>query len=510
MLSNSSTAQVGGLWTIRVRAPARDGAASPDLQGALILAGGALISVLTSILLLLLAGSRQRALRLVDQATGRLHHQTLYDSLTGLPNRLLALDRADQMLAGARREHLPVAALCLDIDGFKHVNETFGHARGDEFLGLVAERLRSVVREGDTAARLAGDEFVVLVERATFDASPELVAQRLLEVLRQPYELAGIERGLSIAASIGIASSLRGSGDELLRNAAVAMHEAKTAGKNRCVVFRSSMQTAIQDRLALEMDLHDAVKLRQLTLQYQPILDLRSGRPIALEALIRWDHPLRGRLDPGKFIPLAEQSGLIVPIGRWVLDTACQQAKRWERHGHHLQVTVNVSARQLDDDALIEDVHAALEGSGLDPGKLVVEVTETTLMRDPRATAKRLERIKALGVRIAIDDFGTGYSSMAYLRQFPTDTVKIDRSFMSDLATSKKSPALVHTLIQLGKSLEIVTLAEGIEDLAQLDALRQEQCDQGQGFLFSRPLDADAVEGYLNSLDDSRAPHLMR
>jgi diguanylate cyclase (GGDEF)-like protein/PAS domain S-box-containing protein len=429
----------------------------------------------------------------------RLRHQAFHDALTGLPNRILALDRAEQMLARARRNSLPAAALYVDLDGFKDVNDRFGHAAGDELLRLVAGRLASLVREGDTAARLAGDEFVVLLEGSALDAGPELVAERLLEVLRRPYDMnEEIGRQLVITPSVGIAMGGPGTADELLRDADVALYEAKRAGGDRYVHFESSMQMAAHDRLTLEMDLSDALDREELFLLYQPTFDLQSASIIGVEALIRWHHPTRGVVEPGQFIPIAEKSGLIVQIGRWVLDEACRQAAAWHAAGRTLGMSVNVSAVQLDQDDLLADVRHALERSGLDPGDLTLEITETTLMRDADAAAGRLASLKALGVRIAIDDFGTGYSSLAYLRQFPVDALKIDRSFISGIASSKESNALIHTLVQLGKTLSIETLAEGIEESTQLKVLQRESCDQGQGFLFARPLTADAIEAFLD------------
>jgi diguanylate cyclase (GGDEF)-like protein/PAS domain S-box-containing protein len=430
----------------------------------------------------------------------RLRHQAFHDALTGLPNRVLALDRAEQMLARARRNSHPAAALYIDLDGFKNVNDRFGHAAGDELLRLVAARLSSLVREGDTAARLGGDEFVVLLEGSTLDAGPELVAERVLDVLRPPYDFTEqLGRELSVTASVGIALGEGGSADDLLRDADVALYKAKEAGRNRYVVFESSMQMAAHDRLTLEMDLGDALDQGQLFLLYQPTFDLQSERVIGVEALIRWHHPTRGVVEPSQFIPIAEESDLIVPIGRWVLQEACAQAAAWQAAGHRLGMSVNVSARQLDRDDLIEDVRQALEHSGLDATTLTLEVTETTLMRDAEATARRLVALKQLGVRVAIDDFGTGYSSLAYLRQFPVDALKIDRSFIGGIASSKESAALIRTLVQLGKTLNIETLAEGIEEPAQLRALQREQCDQGQGFLFARPLSVEAIEKFLDA-----------
>jgi len=339
---------------------------------------------------------------------------------------------------------------------------------------------------------------VVLVEGDSLDAGPELVAERLIEVLREPYvldELTGVP--LTITASIGIALGARPSADEMLRDADVALYEAKAAGKNCYRVFRSEMQHAVTDRLELEMDLRSALENEQFFVVYQPIFDLEHETVAAVEALIRWHHPTRGVVAPDAFIPIAEETGLIVPIGLWVLTEACQQAEKWHRLGKPLGMSVNISARQLGRDDLVDHVREALALSGLEPGFLTLEITETTLMRDADATSRRLRILKDIGVRIAIDDFGTGYSSLAYLRQFPVDALKIDRSFITGIADSSESGPLIQTLIQLGKTLHLETLAEGIEDQAQLKRLQREQCDTGQGFLFARPLNVAAMEQFL-------------
>ncbi len=505
--SHEATLQVDGTWIVKVRGTPAVSGPSANVQGLVVLLGGVVATLLLAALVLVLARSRELAIGMVAEKTGQLRHQAMHDALTGLPNRVLALDRVEQMLARARRQDLPVAALYVDIDDFKNVNDSFGHAAGDELLRIVARRLSSVIREGDTAARLGGDEFVVLVEGSTLDAGPELVAERLRDALREPCNMRGeIGRELSITASIGVAFGLRESPDELLRDADLALYAAKAAGRDRYVLFESSMQTAAQDRLRMQMDLADAAAQGRLLLAYQPTFDLQSGRVIGVEALLRWQHPTRGTLQPADFIPLAESTGLIVPIGAWVLDEACRQAAAWHARGHQIGVSVNVAARQLDTDELLPQVQHALADSGLEPGALTLELTESTLMRDPDAAVGRLRALKQLGVRIAIDDFGSGYSSLAYLREFPADALKIDRSFISEIAASDHSATLIRTLVQLGRTLEVETLAEGIEDHAQLVTLQREQCDQGQGFLFSRPLDPRAVEAFLAAADAAAQP----
>lgn len=494
---------IQGTWIIAVRGVPPTTGIPADVQGVSLFLGGIIVSLLLSALVFMLMRSRQRALGLAAERTDQLRHQALHDALTGLPNRLLVLDRAEQMLARARRRHSPAVAIYLDLDGFKHIVDSYGHAAGDELLKIVAARLTGIVREADTAARIGGDEFVILTEGASFDAGPELMAQRLLEVLRVPYSLRGkTAREVSLTASIGIAFGMRESADELLRDAGFALREAKAAGRNRYVLFESSMHTAAKDRGELEMDLAGALDRREMFLLYQPMFDLRTEEIVGVEALLRWGHTTRGVLSPTEFIPIAEESGLIVPIGRWALNEACRQAASWHRQDRRVGISVNVSARQLDHDALLEEVEHALHASGLDPTALTLEVTETTLMRDTEQTARRLESLKQLGVRVAVDDFGTGYSSLAYLRQFPVDALKIDKSFVAGIAAHKESAALVHTLVALGKALELQTIAEGIKETGQLQALQQEQCDYGQGFLFSKPLDAMSMEVLLDASRD--------
>jgi len=439
--------------------------------------------------------------RRVDEELSRREEELAFlathDPLTGLPNRTLIIDRVEQMLARAARNQTPVAALFIDVDNFKNINDTLGHAAGDELLRAVAARLEGVVRNADAVGRLGGDEFVVIAEELTLSAAPELVAERLLEALGHPFELhADTTVRVTVTASVGIAVGLRTSADELLRDADIAMYRAKWDGKNRYAVFESGMEDSVRDRMELDMDLREALERDQFFLVYQPTFALSDMAPTGVEALIRWRHPERGVVAPDAFIPLLEETGLIVEVGRWVLREACRQTAAWRHAGFPIDVAVNVSARQLDTDELLEDVKDALRAAALGPQALTIEITETTLMRDVERTVERLEQIKRLGVRIAIDDFGTGYSSLAHLQRFPVDALKIDRSFISGLRHNREGETLIRTLVQLGKALSIETFAEGIERQHELALLKDENCDNGQGYLFARPLDPAGIEGF--------------
>jgi diguanylate cyclase (GGDEF)-like protein len=421
-----------------------------------------------------------------------------HDALTGLPNRTLILDRAEQLIARARRERQLCAALFVDLDGFKAVNDGLGHRAGDELLRSVAARLESTIREADTLGRLAGDEFVILADGIALAAGPELVAERVLDALKEPFVIDDAHHGrVAITASIGIALADGHAAADLLRDADIAMYRAKLAGKNRYVVFETGMQDQVHTRVELEMDLREALGKEQFYVVYQPMFDLAGLSPIRMEALLRWNRPNAQPTGPDQFVPLLEESGLIADVGRWVLREACSCCANWAREGLEIGVAVNVSAIQLEHDQFVQDVADALAESGIDASSLTIEITETALMRDADKTAERLRTIKSLGVRLSIDDFGTGYSSLAYLQRFPVDELKIDRSFVSQIESSAQRDALIRTFVQLGRSLKIETIAEGIEDQNQLQRLQAEHCDIGQGFLFARPMEADQCRDFV-------------
>jgi diguanylate cyclase (GGDEF)-like protein len=450
---------------------------------------------------------RRRAHDELDRQQEELSFMATHDPLTGLPNRALIIDRLGHMLGRSRRNRTPVAALFIDLDNFKGINDSLGHAVGDELLRAVAARLQGVVRESDALGRLGGDEFVVVAEELSLAAGPELIAERLLDALKQPFHLAGHEdTPLTVSASVGVAAAGEGTAGELLRDADIAMYRAKWDGKNRYVVFESAMQDALRNRMVLEMDLRAALANDEFFLLYQPTFDLETMTTTGVEALIRWASPSRGLVQPGDFIPLLEETGMIVEVGRWVLEKACTQGAAWHRAGHDVDIAVNVSARQLDSDELIEDVRNALAQSGLPPHALTIEVTETAIMTNAQETARRLSAVKEIGARIAIDDFGTGYSSLAHLQRFPVDSLKIDRSFIAALADGREAEQLIKTLVQLGKALSLETHAEGIERQQELAILREQNCSGGQGFLFARPLDAGKAEEFLAGRRPVRPP----
>ena len=498
-----ATVDLGDGWSVHTSGAIESGGVL-DGDPLLLLLSGITVSVLLGLLLYVLGTGRERARRQLEERTRELHHQALHDALTGLPNRALVLDRAEQMLERNRRSQTTGAALFLDLDDFKNVNDTLGHGAGDHLLVAVSARLATALRGGDTIGRMGGDEFVVLLDGSASDVAPDLVAERLLDVLSQPFDLPESRLPITVNVSIGIATGDRPDAGALLRDADVALYEAKSAGKNRYAIFDPVMHSDVSRRSDLEFDLRSALAAGQYRVMYQPIYRLDDLTLVGVEALLRWDHPTRGVIGPDEFIPILEQIGHIGDVGRWVLHQACHQTAAWHGRGESLDVSVNVSARQLEHDYIVDDVREALLFSGLPASALIVEVTETALMRNVEEVGDRLRAIKKLGVRIAIDDFGTGYSSLAYLRQFPVDCLKIDRSFTSGVDSSPESEALVDTLVQLGKKLGLCTLAEGVETADEMDTLREAKVDQAQGFLMAHPLDPQTLETQL--LEPRRTP----
>lgn len=442
------------------------------------------------------------SLAVSDHQTRAKMHAAYHDFLTGLASRALFMERLHHAVTGAPGPDGP-AVLFVDLDRFKSVNDTMGHATGDALLVEVAQRLRSCLGPTDMPARLGGDEFAVLINEGQREQAVA-TAQRIIAALRRPFVVSG--REVFVNASVGISFRADGhTGEDLVRNADLAMYEAKKNGKGRYEIFRADLQTSLLRTVGLEADLHRALARRELVLQYQPIVDLADGHVAAVEALVRWHHPERGLVLPGDFVPLAEETGLILPVGAWVLHEACRQAVEWPT-GSGLTVSVNLSARQLQEPQLAGAVADTLAQTGLPPARLVVEITESLLLSDTAGSVAQLQRLKALGVRLAIDDFGTGYSSLAYLRHFPIDIIKIDRSFLDGAVTEPRAAALLQAIVQLGRSMGLTTVAEGIESPEQLAELRRAGCRLGQGYHFGAPLDPPAVRSLVTR--DHGAPAL--
>jgi diguanylate cyclase (GGDEF)-like protein/PAS domain S-box-containing protein len=429
-----------------------------------------------------------------------LRHRAFHDSLTGLANRALLHDRIGHAMS--RRETNAVALMVIDLDGFKHLNDSLGHQAGDQALIVVADRLLGVSRPGDTVARLGGDEFAILIEEAVTTDGTQAMGSRLVDAVSQPFEWE--HHTIALGASVGIAFVEPGvrDADDLIRNADVGLYAAKESGRGRVCTFDVNLFDAARIRFELEHDLRQAVANHEFVLHYQPIVELEAGRPLGFEALIRWQHPTRGMIRPDEFIPIAEESDVIVSIGRWVLTQACTDLTKWTRTypaAQTLYVSVNLSARQLEDVNIEGDVKAALLQAELDPARLILEITETALMHNVQVATERLNGLKALGVRLSVDDFGTGYSSLSYLRQFPIDTVKIDKSFIDDIATGKDDATFVEAILRLSEALNLDTLAEGIETKEQAYALEHLGCHLGQGFHYAKPLDPTDIEAFLNT-----------
>ncbi len=432
------------------------------------------------------------------QATVEIEHLAYYDPLTGLPNRMLFMDRLEVALAQATRYEQKMAVMFLDIDRFKEINDSLGHTAGDSLLGMVSERVRRCVRQADTVSRFGGDEFAILIQKIEGFEDAAKVAQKVLESVKSPYMVQGREIGVSTSIGISIFPEDGKDAESLLRNVDTALFRAKDAGRDNYQLYEAGMNARALERLALESRLRNALAGQQLVLFYQPLVDLSTYKVVAFEALLRWNHPDLGLLSPAEFIHQAEVSGLIIPIGAWVIETACRQAKGWQQRAPGLGVSVNLSARQFQQPDLVRQVAAALESSGLEPRLLELEITETNAMHDAENSIRTLFELKELGVRISMDDFGTGYSSLSYLKRFPIDVLKLDQSFVRDITSSPGDGAIATAVIAMAHSLSLEVVAEGVETRGQLAFLRERLCDRIQGFYFSPPLSPLDFEHFID------------
>lgn len=432
------------------------------------------------------------------RAEEQVKHLAFHDPLTNLPNRLLFNDRLTLAVAQAHRHNQKLAVLFLDLDRFKVINDSLGHSVGDELLRQVAERIQEHVREGDTVARLGGDEFTLLVPGITAEEDAAKIARKICDAVHDPFWIDGRELFVTTSLGVSVYPSDGHDAETLVRNADSAMYRAKEQGRDNYQLYTPAMNAKAIERLSLESRLRQAVANDELELHFQPFIDLRTSEVLGAEALLRWRHPELGLIPPGEFIPIAELSGLIVPIGEWVLRTACAEAMKWHEKGFPaLTVSVNLSSRQFQQSDLGSQVTHALEETGLEPDKLDLEITESCAMQNAEHSINTLQGLKKQGVRISMDDFGTGYSSLNYLKRFPIDRIKLDQSFVRDLPADKDDAAIAMAVIAMGRSLELVVIAEGVETEEQLQFLSSHDCDQLQGFLFSRPLPAEAFQAFL-------------
>ena len=438
----------------------------------------------------------RKARQEAEEIAERFTRDALHDPLTGLANRALFLDRLHHALQATGRHRMPLATLVMDLDGFKEINDSYGHAVGDELLCAVAKRLVEAVRSNDTVARLGGDEFAIVIEDVD-DAGRDLVIERIKRAIATPFLIHGEPR--QVGGSIGLVLS-RGNIDtpsDMLRRADMAMYAAKREGKVGHAVFETSMHTAMVFRLEMKSALQRALQEREFVLHYQPVVELAGGRMTGMEALVRWNRPDGGIVAPGEFIPLAEETGMIVPLGWWVLDEACRQFSRWHAKQPELVLHVNLSPRQLHDPQATATVLDALSASGLPAESLVLELTEGSIMQDVESSLVAMEKLTALGVRMSVDDFGTGYSSLSYLQKLPVSVLKVDKAFVDQVAASKQGAALVRAIIGVGQALELQVVAEGVERVEQVGRLQALNCRYAQGYYFSRPLDVEAMGDFL-------------
>lgn len=441
--------------------------------------------ILAAFAILVVRNARRSTIALQESAT-HVTHLAHHDFLTSLPNRVLFRERLDIAIAQPPERSNGLSVICLDLDNFKEVNDSLGHGAGDQLLQQVAERLLGCIGHNDTVARLGGDEFAVIQMGMNQPHDAEALSRKLIECVRTSFVIEDQELHIGVSIGIALAGAERANPERLLKNADIALYRAKQGGRATYRIFEAQMDAELQERRGLEYDLRQAVLKGELELHYQPLIDLEKREVAAVEALVRWRHPTRGLVSPADFIPLAEETGLIIAIGEWVLETACTQALSWDQ----LRIAVNLSPVQFRNRELVETVHQVLQRTGLDPARLELEITESVLINDAAAALEILNGLKGLGVKIAMDDFGTGYSSLGYLNSFPFDKIKIDKSFIGDLSDTEKSGAIVKSVIGLGQSLNMVTTAEGVETVEQAAFLRKQGCDQVQGFYFSKPVEA--------------------
>jgi diguanylate cyclase (GGDEF)-like protein/PAS domain S-box-containing protein len=441
-----------------------------------------------------------RDVTLARALSARVTHLAEHDALTGLPNRLLLNDRLDQAIAMARRNARPLAVLFMDLDGFKHINDSLGHSTGDKLLQSVAKQLQLCVRAPDTVSRQGGDEFLVLLQGIEHAEDAAIAARRILKALAETHTIDG--RDLHVTASIGVSIYPDDGIDSetLIKNADTAMYQAKAHGRHNCKFFKKEMNTRAVNRQSIEEDLRQGLKRQEFSLHYQPKIDFTTGEINGAEALLRWKHPKRGLIPPAQFIPIAEEAGLMVPIGAWVLRHACNQARAWGNAGLPLiDISVNVSTVQLRNAEFVEELLGILDEAGLDPQRLELEISESTLMRNSEFVAPVLRLLRKRGIRISVDDFGTGYSSLSYLQQYSLDAIKIDQSFVRRIATIPVDTTIVSAIISLGQSLKLRVIAEGVETAEELAFLRAQDCDEAQGYYFSVPLPASQFAKLLES-----------
>ena len=435
------------------------------------------------------------------RSDGRIAHMARHDALTDLPNRVLLRERLEHELKRVKRGEC-LAVLCLDLDQFKGVNDTLGHPIGDELLKLVADRLRGCTREPDTVARLGGDEFAIIMTQMQEPTDAASLSKRIRELIIKPYQIEGHQIVTDISIGISVAPFDAEDADPLLRNADMALYGAKADGRGTFRFFEQEMNVRMKTRRELEMDLRKALVGKEFELHYQPLVNLKSNDVNAFEALLRWNHPKRGLISPADFIPVAEETGLIVPLGEWVLKAACYEAVDWP---DHIKVAVNLSPAQLNNRNLLNVVIGALAESGMPARRLQLEITETVLLQNTFATLATLHELRKLGVQIALDDFGTGYSSLSYLRSFPFDKIKIDQSFIQDLSNGAEPVAIVQAVANLAKCLNMTSTAEGVETQQQMDLLQSMGCTEMQGYLFSRARPASEIRQFFEQKPESTA-----